>query len=548
MTAICRRVPFKPLLLSLILGLFAACSPALPTTGSSGSLASSGSPGGTPPVSTKVPVGIVDTPEAQELRKSLDDLIDQSKLAGARWGVYVTTADGQVLYSRNANGTFTPASNMKVYTTAIALDLLGADYRWRTSVFAQADPDANGIIQGNLTLYGRGAPDLTSADISGKQSSFSQLADQLYRRGVRRIKGDVIGDESHFRGQRFGDGWLWNDLQWYYGAEPSALTINGNEVNLSVAPASRPGDAAVAKLNYGSDYFTIRNETKTVSASGPMTVGVERGLSNNELHVWGDYPVGGRSTNARISVHDPALLAARLFRDALRGRGIIVEGEAKDRDFRSGSSRNDDQPGTELAAIESRPLLEIIRDTNKESINLNAELIFRTIGKERGSTAPDPSTRKMATRGDDEAAQAVERKWLEDHGVNTASISLHDGSGLSRLDIITPESTVQLLSAMARTSGAELFKESLPEAGSDGTLRNRMSQIGEHRVYAKTGTLISINSLSGYVRTRKEQQLIFSIFCNEETAPISAIPVIDAMVKSLVEFPAPGTAQAAHSK
>jgi D-alanyl-D-alanine carboxypeptidase/D-alanyl-D-alanine-endopeptidase (penicillin-binding protein 4) len=269
-----------------------------------------------------------------------------------------------------------------------------------------------------------------------------------------------------------------------------------------------------------------------------MTVGVERGLSNNELHVWGDYPVGGRSTNARISVYDPALLAARLFRDALRGRGIIVEGEARDRDFRSGGSRSDSELKTELAAIESRPLGEIIRDTNKESNNLYAELIFRTVGKERGFTAPEPSPRKMATRGDDEAAQAVERKWLEDNGVNTESISLHDGSGLSRLDIVTPQATVQFLSVLAKTKSGGLFKESLPEAGRDGTLGSRLTQIGEHRVYAKTGTLISINSLSGYVRTRKEQELIFSIFCNEETAPVSAIPVIDAIVKTLVEFPA----------
>jgi D-alanyl-D-alanine carboxypeptidase/D-alanyl-D-alanine-endopeptidase (penicillin-binding protein 4) len=428
---------------------------------------------------------------------------------------------------------------MKVYTTAIALDLLGADYRWRTSVLAQGDTDSTGTIKGNLTLYGRGAPDLTSAETNGKQSSFSQLADQLYKRGVRRIKGDVIGDESHFRGQRFGDGWLWNDLQWYYGAEPSALTINGNEVNLSVAPGSRPGEPGVAKLNYGSDYLTIRNNSKTVSASAPMTVGVERGLSTNELHVWGDYPLGGRSLNARISVHDPALLAAGLFRVALGARGIIVEGEARVRDFRASGSRNDDELKTELAAIESRPLGEIIRDTNKESINLYAELIFRTIGKERGSTAPEPSPRKTATRGDDEAAQAVERKWLEDNGVNTESISLHDGSGLSRLDIVTPQATVQLLSVMARTKSGDVFKKSLPEAGRDGTLQGRMAQIGGHRVYAKTGTLISINSLSGYVTTRKEQELIFSIFCNEETAPISAIPVIDTIIKTLADFPSP---------
>src|SRR5204863_8378682 len=136
--------------------------------------------------------------------------------------------DGRLLYARNADRLFTPASNMKIYTTAVALDTLGGDYRWRTSVYSGSPPDTSGTINGEVTLYGRGAPDLTSRPQKERPASLAQLADDLYQRGVRRIHGDIVGDESYFRGEALGDGWLANDVQWYFGAEPSALSIDDN--------------------------------------------------------------------------------------------------------------------------------------------------------------------------------------------------------------------------------------------------------------------------------------------------------------------------------
>jgi D-alanyl-D-alanine carboxypeptidase/D-alanyl-D-alanine-endopeptidase (penicillin-binding protein 4) len=139
----------------------------------------------------------------------------------------------------------------------------------------------------------------------------------------------------------------------------------------------------------------------------------------------------------------------------------------------------------------------------------------------------------MARRGDDEAGAAVEYKWLRDHQISTDWVSLHDGSGLSRLDIVTPEVTAQLLIAISASQWGDLFRKSLPEAGRDGTLRGRMAEIGEGRVYAKTGTLTAVNSLSGYALTADGQELVFSIFCNDETAPTGATPVIDSIVRRL---------------
>src|SRR6266849_502311 len=159
-----------------------------------------------------------------ELAQQINSTIENSEFAYARWGICVISLkDGALVYQRDADKLFTPASNMKIYTTGVALDLLGADYRWRTSVYTNAQPDAGGQIHGDLILYGRGAPDLIANSNDGRKASLSGLADQLYQKGIKRIAGNVVGDESYFRGDPLGDGWQWTDLQWYFGAEASAL-------------------------------------------------------------------------------------------------------------------------------------------------------------------------------------------------------------------------------------------------------------------------------------------------------------------------------------
>ncbi|MEA2175813.1 MAG: hypothetical protein QOD00_3405 [Blastocatellia bacterium] len=475
-----------------------------------------------------------------ELAHEIDRAIDESEFAKARWGLFVTSMrDGRVLYSRNGDRTFTPASNMKIYTTAVALDLLGADYRWRTSVYANAEPDARGTLSGDLILYGRGAPDLASHVKGNGAAPLVQLADDLYKRGVRRVRGDVVGDESYFQGEPLGDGWLWNDVQWYFGAEVSALSVNDNEVVVKITPAAKGDAQPDVKFDPQTDYLHITNDTNTVERGKPLTVGLTRGLSDNEVRVWGDFPAGGQGFNARLSVHRPALWAAGLFRDALKARGITVDGEARSRDSRS---HHDDKSfaignAHELATFTSKTLGQVVRATNKESINLNAELILRTLGKERGAMAPDQNPKRNLTRGDDEAGLAVVRLWLNRAGIETDTLSLHDGSGLSRLDLVTPESSARLLTAIARTPAANVFRDSLPVAGRDGTLASRMRAVNvAGRVAAKTGTLSYINSLSGYTTTLDDEPLAFSIMCNDETEKASSTKIIDEIVTLLASL------------
>ncbi len=479
-----------------------------------------------------------DLPADQELRRKIDEAIASSNVHGARWGIFaMRIRDGRVLYSRDANLGFTPASNMKLYTTAVALDLLGPDFRWRTSVYADAAPDPQGTISGDLTLYGRGAPDLEISS-TGNQTvpSVSKLADDLFKAGVRRVRGNIVGDESYFRGEPLGDGWLWNDVQWYFGAEVSALTIGGNEVNIVVAPSTHANEPASIKVQPETGYVDVVNETATVERGKPATIGITRGLSDNTVRVWGDFPLGGRGFGARISVHKPALWAARLFRDQLKSRGIVVDGHAVSRDAKSDSETERFNPATavEIASLTSKSLAEIAYRTNKRSLNLEAELILRTLGREKGAMAADPDPRRMANRGDDKAGSAVVRQWLEHHGVPVELLALHDGSGLSRLNLVTPEATGRLLAAMTKVSAANVFRDTLPVAGRDGTLSSRMNSIS-NRVFAKTGMLTYTEALSGYAVTSNGDLIAFSIICNNESGAGDSAPTIDQIARLLAE-------------
>jgi D-alanyl-D-alanine carboxypeptidase/D-alanyl-D-alanine-endopeptidase (penicillin-binding protein 4) len=469
--------------------------------------------------------------DVRDLGARIDNAIDGNELGAARWGVSVISmSDGSTIYQRNADKLFTPASNMKIYTTGVALDLLGGDYRWRTSVYSNSQPDANGRIQGDLILYGRGAPDLVVNSKDENRGSLTKLADDLYARGVRSVSGNVIGDESYFRGDPLGDGWLWTDVQWYFAAEASALSINGNEVDINFVPAGKASESVVRTTD-AEDYVTVQN--RMAAASGARsTVGVHRGLSDNNIEVWGEFAPGSKGFGARLSVHKPALWAAKLFARALKTRGIQVDGQTLSRNSRvPESERFDPARAVELVFIQSQPLSEIAKKTNKESINLYAELILRTLGRERGAmtTQPQGGTRE---RGDDEVGLDVVRIWLSRAGIETDRLALHDGSGLSRLDLVTPNTSAHLLLALARTAVAPVFKESLPIAGRDGTLGGRLKTLAD-KVSAKTGSLTYDNSLSGYLTRPDGQTWVFSIMCNDQTSRSDSNRLVDQIVTLL---------------
>jgi D-alanyl-D-alanine carboxypeptidase/D-alanyl-D-alanine-endopeptidase (penicillin-binding protein 4) len=475
--------------------------------------------------------------EADELAQRINSAIEQSEFSSARWGIAVVSmSKGMTLYQRDADKLFTPASNMKIYTTGVALDLLGADYRWRTSVYATAQPDTSGTIRGDVILYGRGAPDLVSRSDDANKASLAKLADNLYVRGIRRVGGNVIGDESYFRGDSLGDGWQWTDMQWYYGAEASALSVNENQIDLNLVPSSKTQEQSIARTSDTQRYVTVENRMITGKQGARTTMGLHRGLSDNNVEVWGEFAPGSKGFGARLSVHNPAQWAAKIFLDELKKRGIDVAGQAQARDSRHPQSqRFDPSQAVELAAVTSQPLSEISKKTNKESNNLYAELILRTLGRERVEMLGHQE--KVGREpGDDETGLALIRLWLTRAGISAERIALHDGSGLSRLNLVTPEATVGLLLSLSKTGSAEIFRQSLPIAGRDGTLGGRLKPLSD-QVSAKTGSLTYSHSLSGYLTTVDGEPLAFSILCNDQTGRGSATRLIDQIVTILAAFP-----------
>jgi D-alanyl-D-alanine carboxypeptidase/D-alanyl-D-alanine-endopeptidase (penicillin-binding protein 4) len=349
------------------------------------------------------------------------------------------------------------------------------------------------------------------------------------------VTGNVIGDESYFRGDIIGDGWLWNDLQWYFGAEASALSINNNEVDINIVPPAKANEPAEARSSDTTGYVSVSSAMAASREAKQVRLGIQRGLSDNNVRVWGEYPSGWRGFGAQLSVHNPALWTAKLFLEALKKKGVTIDGQAMSRNSRvPETERFDPSRNIELAFVLSKPMSELVTITNKESNNLYAELLLRTLGRERGPMLGDsPPGRE---RGDDEAGRELIRLWLDRAGVKTKGLALHDGSGLSRLDLVTPESTVGLLSAIARTNYGQIFRASLPVGGKDGTLKGRLGAI-PNRVFAKTGSLVYDNSLSGYVLAENGETLVFSVMCNDQTNPGTSIRVIDQITELISQYP-----------
>ncbi len=489
-----------------------------------------------------------------QLRAEIEALLDQPKFTSARWGVLIKTADGRTLYERDAHQGFIPASNTKLYTTAAALDIFGPEMRLKTTVWATRRPRA-GLLAGDLILYGRGDPNLSPrfSDQTARKYSemkpaekipaIERLADEIVARGIRRISGRIIGDDSYFAGDLLGPGWEWDDAMFYYGAETSALTVNDNSVTLEVSPGVRVGDAPKVKILPQTGYVTIVNRARTV-ATGPTRIGVHRPLEGNTVEIFGSIARRSAATEIDIAIHNPALFAATLLREALVRRGVRIGGKTARIDAIARLIEPlDESKLVEIASTESEPLSELIRVVNKQSQNLHAEMMLRQLGKapqplpeeSAGAPAVDDYGRPLPTivRG-----SAVRRDFLRRAGIEVERLNLRDGSGLARQNLVTPKSTVRLLEFMLTHPHRDLFEQSLVIAGTDGTLERRMRDTAAAgNMRGKTGTLSSVNALSGYIRTRGGESLIISLMGNNYVGPGREVTaVLDRICVLLAEF------------
>jgi D-alanyl-D-alanine carboxypeptidase/D-alanyl-D-alanine-endopeptidase (penicillin-binding protein 4) len=463
-----------------------------------------------------------------ELQARISQVLQKPELAPAIVGVKVTSLEtGKVLFEENAAKLLRPASNMKLYTVAAALDRLSPDYRFVTSVYGRT-PDSHGVVKGDLMIYGRGDPSIAARFNNGDYfKGIDDLAERIKAAGIKRVEGNLVGDETYFSGPQYGSGWEWEDLQWWYGAEVSALTVNDNALDLSVKPGTQVGAPGVITTGPPDPLLSIVNHVTTTAKGTKRELSVYRGLAADQLEIAGSIPLDDKGYSAGIGISKPGLLFVYLLRASLAQRGVSINGKSlttgaspfgqmpldlKQSLVQLTNAPAGPSPGPfELTQMQSPPLSLIAAQTLKPSQNLYTELILRTLGRVSAS----PPTAANANRTSEAAGLEVVKAFLLEAGISPPILVQSDGSGLSWHDMVTADSTVQLLTYMHRHRYAAVFRDALPIAGVDGTLRNRFKgTLAENNLRAKTGTLSSASSLSGYVRDAAGEELVFSIMVN----------------------------------
>ena len=430
------------------------------------------------------------TSSLKRLRTKIDSLLTSSLLNQTQVGIKIYSLNKKsVLYERNSRLLMNPASNMKLLTTALALKTLGPDFRFKTLLLADSSVVADSVVRGDLYLKGGADPDLVSED-------FQDLINQLDFKGIKKIDGNLIADDTFLDSLPRGEGWMWDDDPDDYAAHLSALSLNDNCVDVLARPGRHVLDSVFVFLVPETRYVSLDNEGVTGDSSQAQTLKISRRwmTCENVITVRDTLPQSVPAYEIHINIENPTLYAATVFSEMLKKNGIqwngqILRGQAPA------------FPET-LAVHQSHPLRAVVENTNKISDNLSAELLLKTVGAVQGG---EPGTAAKGIR--------ALQNFLQQMGIDSTSYYVVDGSGVSRYDVITADLLVRLLTAMyGDFSVRSEYLTSLPIAGVDGTIQNRMKgTAAQGKLRAKTGSLRGVSSLSGYVPTQDGDVLAFSI-------------------------------------
>jgi serine-type D-Ala-D-Ala carboxypeptidase/endopeptidase (penicillin-binding protein 4) len=470
---------------------------------------------------------------AQSLAKRLDARLDRPPFNRQLWGVALADENGRLLYSRNADRLFIPASNTKVVVSAVASALLPPDWRVKTSVYG--GPVVGGVLLGDLVLYGRGDPTMdrrcyaTDSTLPGVCDSdpfirLRQLADSLRARGVRLVQGDLVGDGSYFESTLVHPNWEQFDLNWWYAAPVSGLGFNDNSVDFTWQAGPAPGAPAAITMTPDLGDLAFENRTVTVPPGGESDIGDRFFRHPGTLQIWAEGTVAldhPRRTES-FALPDPNLYAARALRQALADAGIAIAGTTRSTtDSTVYAQLRATMP---LAEVSSRPLRDWIFPILNSSQNWFSEMLLKQLGKQFGRGGSWPN------------GLEVERRFLIDSvRVDSTQISLSDGSGLSSSNLVSPLAFTQILRYIRRHPRYATFATALPLAGAAGSLKSRF--IGTPlaaRVRAKTGSISRVNSLSGYIELDRRRALTFSVQANHHAQPSRVI--LDAIDSVVVEM------------
>jgi serine-type D-Ala-D-Ala carboxypeptidase/endopeptidase (penicillin-binding protein 4) len=468
------------------------------------------------------------------LARRLDALLDQPPFNRVTWGAYAVDERGRVLYQRNADRLFVPASNTKLVVTATATALLPPDFRVRTSVFVNGTLQ-DGVVTGDLILYGRGDPtwsarcfgvdSLAPGACDSTFTAIDAIADSIVAHGVRRVTGRLVGDGSYFEPRLVHPGWDSFDLNWWYAAPVSGLGFHDNSVDFLITPADSVGRPPAITWTPDLGMFTFENRAVTGPAHGGSTIGDNFFRRPGTMHIWaeGTAAQDRRPWVESFALPDPDLYAARALADALRRRGVPIEGGTASTtdslDFRAVRCC-----GSPLVESRGRPLADIIFPILNSSQNWFAEMLLKGLGA------------RLGDGGSWDGGLALERRFLVDSvGIDSTAFSLEDGSGLAAGNLISPRAFTQLLAFMRSHPKAAPFLAALPRSGQPGSLLHRF--VGtplEGQVHAKTGSIDRVNTLSGYIERANGHTIVFSIQGNGQAVGGRAMLArIDAVVVAL---------------
>lgn len=491
--------------------------------------------------------------DVERFAKKLETILAAEQASKAEWGILIVDrTTGETLYAVNADKYFTPASNMKLFTTTLAMAKLGPDYRFTTALSTAGTISSDGTLAGDLILVGHGDPNLSNRKFplvkeverdGPPEKVLAELASALVASGITLIDGNVIADDSYFSAERYPGGWEIDDMVWSYGAAVSAISVNDNTVTVELRPGEKEGDATTYTIEPTTQDLTLKNEVVTGLAVTKADLRISREPGARLVVLTGVIPLGSAAHRLVLAIEEPAEHAARLLRQLLEVRGVTVNGEAQARHFLYDShavgpvadSANDTaslQGSSQaparaqvLASHTSVTLADAIRVINKISQNLHAEMLLKSAARESAGAMTLEDALKLA------------REFYASIGIAKDDLVINDGSGLSRRDLVTPAAVVTLLRYTATQPWAAVYESSLPVSGEDGTLAERMKQTAAAgRIHAKTGSVEHVSALSGFAETLAGERLVFSMFGNNFAGKNrDEALVLDAICAAMVE-------------
>lgn len=445
-------------------------------------------------------------------------------MSHAQWAVDIRSVDrGEPIFSLNGGKLMMPASNMKILTLATAAEVLGWDARMTTTLEASG-PVEGGVLRGDLFVRGGGDPTINTRDGRG-DAVFAEWANALTAAGITSISGRIVGDDQAFDDEGIGGGWAWDYLQYGYAAPVGALQYNEDVAEMVVTPAASAGDPAIVQLAAGSG-LTVLNRAVTGLPGSQESIDYKRHLHMPLLEINGTIPADGKPVTRSVAVVNPTVFFAQSFKEALISKGITVPGEAADLDDVAAEM---DLHGERrvLASTESPPLRAIATVLMKVSQNLYAETLLKAAGRATGGLGTTAAGRQ--------AAKATLTSW----GIAEQGYVMADGSGLSRYNYVSASALAAILEWMHKEpKHRDAMLATLPIAGKDGTLSTRMRRtLAEGNAVAKTGSIANVRSLSGFVRTRDGEVLVFSILANDFVIPAATVNwTADLAVEVLANF------------